>query len=70
MNLVGRILRLPLSKPTWKAGARLRDDARKHVALPRRWGQPDERFAFHYQFHHIKGERMVRAVLAGRCPRV
>lgn len=63
MNLLTRLCRRPLSRPTWKAGARHRDDARKSVGKPRRWGHAEERFAFHYQYQHIKGERLLRCTL-------
>ncbi len=62
--MIRSLLRRRLSKPTWRAGARLRDAARpKHMATPKRWGQLEERYAFHYQYKHIDGERLLRSVV-------
>ena len=62
--LIRSLLRRTLSKPTWRAGARLRDAARpKHMAAPKRWGVIEERYAYHYQFAHIHAERLLRCDL-------
>lgn len=58
-----RLFRRMLSKPTWQAGHREMAAARRGRPHPKRWGQPEERYAFHYQYAHIGGERLLRIPL-------
>ncbi len=53
-----------VSKATWRAAHAHVKTARRHVATPKRWGQPEERYAYHFQFAHIDGERLLRGLPA------